>query len=64
MASLIKLYLLQPIFNILLFRDIDIQKILQHAAVDWDGGYVIAGMIGSGDTFVFRDPAGNDDDVR
>ena len=24
----------------------------------WDGGYAIAGMLGHGDSFVIRDPAG------
>jgi amidophosphoribosyltransferase len=37
---------------------IDIQKILQRAALDWDGGYAMAGMIGHGDAFVLRDPSG------
>jgi amidophosphoribosyltransferase len=26
--------------------------------MNWDGGYVIAGMLGHGDAFVFRDPKG------
>lgn len=37
---------------------IDIPSILQNASVHWDGGYVIAGMIGHGDAFVLRDPNG------
>jgi amidophosphoribosyltransferase len=37
---------------------IDIQKILTRAALDWDGGYAMAGMIGHGDAFVLRDPSG------
>lgn len=37
---------------------IDIQNILQRAAMDWDGGYAMAGMIGHGDAFVLRDPSG------
>ncbi len=36
----------------------DVKRILQHASYSWDGGYAIAGMIGHGDAFVFRDPAG------
>ena len=37
---------------------IDLQKILTKASLDWDGGYVIGGLIGHGDAFVVRDPAG------
>ncbi|MCB0760216.1 MAG: amidophosphoribosyltransferase [Flavobacteriales bacterium] len=39
-------------------QNIDVQQVLQHAARDWDGGYAMAGMIGHGDSFVLRDPAG------
>ena len=39
-------------------RDLDLQPILQRAAVDWDGGYAMAGIVGSGDAFVLRDPSG------
>ena len=35
---------------------IDLQKILKKASMDWDGGYVIGGLIGHGDAFVVRDP--------
>lgn len=37
---------------------LDVQRILTRAARKFDGGYVIAGMIGHGDAFVLRDPAG------
>ncbi len=37
---------------------IDIPSILKNASIHWDGGYVIAGMIGHGDAFVLRDPNG------
>ena len=37
---------------------LNIVKILQKAAKNWDGGYAMAGMIGHGDAFVLRDPAG------
>jgi amidophosphoribosyltransferase len=37
---------------------LDVQRILTRAAKNWDGGYVIAGMIGHGDAFVMRDPNG------
>ncbi len=35
-----------------------IEKILKKSARDWDGGYAMAGMLGHGDAFVLRDPAG------
>ena len=37
---------------------LDLGRVLRRAAVKWDGGYTLAGMIGNGDTFVLRDPAG------
>jgi amidophosphoribosyltransferase len=39
-------------------QNLDIQKILKNAATDWDGGYAMAGLLGHGDAFVFRDPSG------
>ncbi|PCH77601.1 MAG: amidophosphoribosyltransferase [Flavobacteriaceae bacterium] len=36
----------------------DIANILQKSAKNWDGGYAIAGVLGHGDAFVLRDPAG------
>ncbi|MHC4416293.1 MAG: amidophosphoribosyltransferase [Planctomycetota bacterium] len=39
-------------------RDIDLVRILGKASEDWDGGYVFMGLIGNGDAFVCRDPAG------
>lgn len=33
-------------------------KILRRASKDWDGGYAMAGLLGHGDAFVLRDPAG------
>ncbi|MBP7102019.1 MAG: amidophosphoribosyltransferase [Bacteroidales bacterium] len=39
-------------------KEIDLQKILQGASAKWDGGYVFCGMLGHGDAFVLRDPAG------
>jgi amidophosphoribosyltransferase len=35
-----------------------IAKILKRASKGWDGGYAMAGLLGHGDAFVFRDPAG------
>jgi amidophosphoribosyltransferase len=37
---------------------IDISRILSRASRKFDGGYVMAGMIGHGDAFVMRDPSG------
>lgn len=37
---------------------LDIGRILRRASKNWDGGYAMAGMIGHGDAFVTRDPAG------
>jgi amidophosphoribosyltransferase len=39
-------------------KDIDVAAVLRSAAKRWDGGYVMAGMLGHGDAFVLRDPAG------
>ncbi|MEO5572784.1 MAG: class II glutamine amidotransferase [Bacteroidia bacterium] len=39
-------------------EELDLKRILSHAAKNWDGGYTIAGMIGHGDAFVMRDPSG------
>jgi amidophosphoribosyltransferase len=39
-------------------RDIDLNSILVNSSKNWDGGYAIAGMLGHGDAFLFRDPAG------
>ncbi|MDP2160051.1 MAG: amidophosphoribosyltransferase, partial [Flavobacterium sp.] len=37
---------------------LDIAKILTKASKNWDGGFAMAGLLGHGDAFVFRDPAG------
>jgi len=37
---------------------LNLAKILRKSAKDWDGGYAMAGMLGHGDAFVMRDPAG------
>ena len=37
---------------------LNIAKILRKSSRDWDGGYAMAGMLGHGDAFVLRDPAG------
>ena len=39
-------------------KRLDVADILRRASKKWDGGYTIAGMMGHGDAFVLRDPAG------
>lgn len=39
-------------------EQLDVAKILRKSSKNWDGGYAMAGMIGHGDSFVLRDPAG------
>lgn len=41
-----------------LIEKLDILPILRESAKRWDGGYVIAGLLGHGDAFVMRDPVG------
>jgi amidophosphoribosyltransferase len=42
----------------LIEKNLDLATILSKASRNWDGGYVMAGMVGHGDAFVMRDPAG------
>lgn len=42
----------------LIAERLKVGKILKRAAKNWDGGYAMAGLIGHGDAFVLRDPAG------
>jgi len=42
----------------LISENLNIAEILRQASKRFDGGYVITGMIGNGDAFVFRDPNG------
>jgi amidophosphoribosyltransferase len=44
--------------NELIYKNLDIQRLLRRASKKFDGGYVMAGLIGHGDAFVMRDPAG------
>lgn len=39
-------------------ENINIANILRKATKNWDGGYVMGGIIGHGDAFVLRDPCG------
>ncbi len=50
-------YTKQEITN-LIENELDLQRVLSRSCKDFDGGYVMAGIIGSGASFVTRDPAG------
>lgn len=39
-------------------RDLNVANVLHRCASDWDGGYVICGIVGNGDMWVMRDPNG------
>jgi amidophosphoribosyltransferase len=39
-------------------EDLDLVRVLTRASRDWDGGYVLCGLVGNGDAFVARDPSG------
>ncbi len=39
-------------------EELDVTRVITRAAQKWDGGYVLAGLIGNGDAFVARDPSG------
>ncbi|MCU0418130.1 MAG: amidophosphoribosyltransferase [Cyclobacteriaceae bacterium] len=39
-------------------NEIDLQRVLKRACKDFDGGYTMAGLTGSGSAFVMRDPSG------
>ncbi|WP_440879452.1 amidophosphoribosyltransferase [Tenacibaculum sp. C7A-26P2] len=38
-------------------ENLDLQRILKRSSKNWDGGYAMAGLLGHGDAFVFRDPS-------
>ena len=42
----------------LIAKNLDVKNILKRASEDWDGGYLMSGIIGHGDAFAFRDPNG------
>ncbi len=39
-------------------ENVDIGRILRRSSKNWDGGYVMTGLMGHGDAFVLRDPSG------
>ncbi len=44
--------------SVLIAQQLDMIRVLQRAATRWDGVYAMAGIVGHGDAFVIRDPAG------
>ncbi len=42
----------------LIAERLNVAKVLRKAAKNWDGGYAMGGLIGHGDAFLLRDPAG------
>lgn len=42
----------------LIEKNVNLSKILKEATHNWDGGYVMGGVIGHGDAFIVRDPWG------
>jgi len=38
--------------------EMDMKEVLVNSSKHWDGGYVMSGIVGHGDAFVLRDPAG------
>ena len=39
-------------------EELDLTRVLSRASKNWDGGYVLCGLVGNGDAFVARDPSG------
>ena len=50
--------LTKPECSIKISEKLDLFKILKKASKKWDGGFVIGGLLGHGDSFVMRDPNG------
>lgn len=42
----------------LIENKLDVAKVLREATQNWDGGYVMGGVMGHGDSFIVRDPWG------
>lgn len=47
-----------PEISDIIENEIDLQHVLERACRDFDGGYTMAGLTGSGSAFVVRDPSG------
>jgi len=39
-------------------EELDLSRVITRSATKWDGGYALCGLVGNGDAFVARDPAG------
>jgi len=39
-------------------EELDLARVITRSAQKWDGGYTLCGLVGNGDAFVARDPAG------
>ena len=39
-------------------EDLDLTRVLTRSSANWDGGYILGGLIGNGDAFMARDPSG------
>lgn len=48
----------KPVISTKIGEHLDLVSVLQKSSNKWDGGYAMAGLIGHGDAFVLRDPAG------
>jgi amidophosphoribosyltransferase len=46
------------VISMMIGKNLDIKEILFRSTKKFDGGYVIAGLLGHGDSFVMRDPNG------
>ncbi len=44
--------------SLIIAERLNVAKILRRASKNWDGGYAMSGLLGHGDAFVLRDPAG------
>ncbi|NDW10388.1 amidophosphoribosyltransferase [Dysgonomonas sp. 520] len=44
--------------NDIIEKNLDLNFLLSKASQNWDGGYVVCGMLGCGDAFTYRDPWG------
>lgn len=42
----------------LIEQNLNLEDVLRKSSQDWDGGYVMCGIIGHGDSFMMRDPNG------
>lgn len=42
----------------LISKGLNVQRVLERAADNWDGAYTMAGIVGNGDAFIMRDPNG------